>query len=90
MKTRFRLKIFGKVQGVYYRKSTKETADKLKIYGWVKNQPDGSVLAEIEGHPAPLSEMLEWCFLGPERASVHTIEKEEIKIENSNKFDIHY
>ncbi|MGW8122859.1 acylphosphatase [Roseivirga echinicomitans] len=39
-----RIKVTGKVQGVYFRVSTQEQAKQLGIKGWCKNEPDGSVL----------------------------------------------
>ncbi len=40
----FRIKVTGRVQGVFFRASTKEKAEELGINGWVRNEPDGSVL----------------------------------------------
>jgi acylphosphatase len=54
MKIHKNLYISGKVQGVFYRKSTKEIADKLGVKGFVQNMPDGSVYAEAEGEEADI------------------------------------
>lgn len=71
------IKITGKVQGVWFRDSTKATADRLGVTGFVQNQPDGSVYAEAEGSPEKLESFLEWCRQGPPRAVVEQVETEE-------------
>lgn len=65
--------ITGKVQGVFFRQSTKQKAEELGIKGWVRNQPDGSVLAEIEGSQQALIVMEAWLKLGPENAKVEKL-----------------
>lgn len=65
-----RIKVTGKVQGVFFRASTKEKADQLGIKGWVRNEPDGSVLIEAEGEKSVLHEFKEWCSVGPSSAHV--------------------
>jgi len=74
----YRIRVFGKVHGVYYRDSTKGVADMLKIKGWIRNEPDGTVLMEVKGDIQALEEFIEWCHEGPERARVEKIEKEEL------------
>jgi acylphosphatase len=70
MKTRVHVRIFGKVQGVWYRASTKQKADELGIVGWVRNTDDGCVEAVFEGEKAKIDEMIAWCWIGPQRAQV--------------------
>ncbi|WP_378186844.1 acylphosphatase [Aquimarina sp. W85] len=69
--------VSGKVQGVWYRKSTLEKANELTIYGFVKNLANGSVYIEAEGSEEQLAQLLAWCAIGPEFANVlqvtHTI-----------------
>ena len=60
--------IKGKVQGVFYRQSTLETANQLGINGFVQNEPDGNVYMEVEGEEAQLNKLIEWCRTGPSRA----------------------
>jgi acylphosphatase len=55
----------GKVQGVYYRQSTKKKATELGITGKVKNMADGSVLITACGSPEQLYQLTEWCKAGP-------------------------
>jgi len=78
----------GKVQGVFYRASTKAVADQLGIRGTVKNQPDGDVFIEAEGEPALLDMFLDWCKEGPEDAEVSALESHEGELKNYRNFEI--
>ncbi len=71
---RARLKIIGRVQGVYYRASTVQQAQNLRLTGWVMNCPDGSVEAVAEGAKAQLEELIAWCRQGPAGARVASVE----------------
>lgn len=73
MKINKQIKVIGKVQGVFFRKSTLEKATELGIMGWVRNEPDGSVLVEIEGPQQALFLMESWLKTGPARAKVETL-----------------
>ena len=64
------IRVSGKVQGVFYRASAKEEADRLGIRGVVKNEPDGNVLIDAEGDEAVLNEFIAWCKKGPRHANV--------------------
>ena len=67
---RVRLTIRGRVQGVWFRESTRQQADRLGVRGWVRNCPDGSVEAVLEGDAAAVDEMQRWCAHGPSGARV--------------------
>ena len=69
-KVRAELKIHGRVQGVFYRQSTKETAVRLGLTGWVRNCPDGSVEAVFEGEKPAVDQAVEWSRQGPPAARV--------------------
>ncbi len=73
MITRVHVLISGKVQGVWFRASTKQKADELGIVGWVRNTDDGDVEAVFEGEKAKIDEMIAWCWIGPQRAQVMDI-----------------
>jgi len=62
--------ISGRVQGVFFRASTKNKADELGIKGFVKNLGDGSVYIEAEGNQDQLITFESWCRKGPPRAQV--------------------
>ena len=72
--TRVHLKIHGRVQGVYYRASTVQEAQKLGLTGWVINCPDGSVEAVAEGARQRLDELIAWCRQGPTGARVASVD----------------
>ena len=71
---RVHLKIQGRVQGVYYRASTVQEAQKLGLTGWVMNCPDGSVEAVAEGARQKLDELIAWCRQGPTGARVANVD----------------
>jgi len=73
MKARVHVLISGKVQGVWYRASTKQKADELGLTGWVKNTAEGNVEAVFEGEKTRIDEMITWCWTGPPRAQVSDI-----------------
>jgi acylphosphatase len=84
----YRIRVSGRVQGVFYRASTKTKADELGLSGWVQNEPDGSVLMEIQGEKEAIDKMIEWCHSGPPHAVVDNVEKEEISLREFVRFEI--
>jgi len=71
------VKISGRVQGVFFRVSTKEKAEQLRIKGWVRNTKDGCVEAVFEGEDHLVDQMIEWCFRGPPQSKVENVEVNE-------------
>jgi len=67
---RLHLKIYGKVQGVYFRSSAQDKAHELGLSGWVKNIPGGTVETVAEGEEEKLNEYMQWCKKGPPAARV--------------------
>jgi acylphosphatase len=86
MKTQLHVIISGRVQGVWFRVSTKEKADQLGITGWVKNNNDGNVEALFEGEKKNLQEMISWCHNGPSNAIVENVKIVE-ENQSNNVFD---
>ena len=74
--------ISGRVQGVWFRGTTKQKAEQLGIVGWVRNTSDGKVEAVFEGEEGRINEMIEWCHHGPRLSKVENV---EIKKTKSNK-----
>ncbi len=68
-----RLNISGFVQGVLFRASAQNAAQKLKLSGSVRNLPDGSVEVIAEGEEAFLNRLIEWCQKGPPGAKVDNV-----------------
>ncbi|MBW1998713.1 MAG: acylphosphatase [Deltaproteobacteria bacterium] len=72
---RVRLVIEGRVQGVFFRDSTRRRALSLGIKGWVKNRPDGRVEVLAEGPEDKVRQLVAWCHKGPPAASVTRVEE---------------
>lgn len=87
MKT-LRIIVSGRVQGVFFRASTKVVADQIGIRGIVKNLPDGTVFIEAEGEDFLMEDFLDWCKYGPDDARVDDISVEEIETKNYRNFNI--
>ncbi len=74
---RAHLIVRGKVQGVWYRGSTQSAAGRIGgLGGWVRNLPDGTVEAEVEGARDRVEALIDWCRQGPPHARVDDVEIE--------------
>ncbi len=71
---RVHLTIEGRVQGIFFRVSTVEEASRLRLKGWVRNCPDGSVEVVAEGRKKKIDEMIQWCHQGPPGAQVLNVQ----------------
>jgi acylphosphatase len=88
---RLHLFITGRVQGVFYRASTREIAISLALKGWVRNLPDGSVEAVFEGSEDNLIQALKWCRQGPPGALVTSVVEKWLKFKGEfSSFDTRY
>jgi acylphosphatase len=67
---RRRVLVRGRVQGVWFRDSCRQEAQRLRVNGWVRNLDDGRVEVVIEGDPVAVGELERWCHEGPPRAVV--------------------
>jgi acylphosphatase len=65
--------VTGRVQGVFFRDSTRRNAERLGLSGWVRNSPEGAVEAVFEGPSERVREMVRWCEQGPPDASVENV-----------------
>ena len=74
MNSRKRIFVSGKVQGVFFRSSTRDKALELGISGWVRNLSDGRVEVVFEGKQESVEKMVEWCRRGPPYAHVENVE----------------
>lgn len=72
--TRAHVYVHGRVQGVFFRASTRDKAQAFGIKGWVKNCLDGSVEAVFEGKKDAVDKMVNWCRKGPSGAFVDHID----------------
>lgn len=74
---RVRVRIIGKVQGVYFRAETHSAAHRIGVFGWVRNARDGSVEAVFEGEAHRVREMVAWCWKGSPFSRVDNVEVAE-------------
>lgn len=65
--------VSGKVQGVWFRQSTKEQALKQDVTGWAKNLADGRVETLLCGEEQAVTKVQAWLHEGPERARVDEV-----------------
>jgi len=70
---RARVKIEGRVQGVFFRESTRREAERLGVKGWVRNLDDGDVEALLEGEASRVEQLIQWCHRGPRAARVDRV-----------------
>jgi len=70
---RRRAVVRGRVQGVWFRDSTRAAAERAGVDGWVRNLPDGGVEAVFEGTPAAVASLLDFCREGPPSAEVSDV-----------------
>ena len=82
------IRIFGQVQGVFFRHSTKEKAEELNIKGFIQNEPSGSVYIEAEGDEEALEKFIKWCNQGSGLAKVEKIEVKKGEIRNFTDFSV--
>lgn len=85
---RRRVTVHGRVQGVFFRDSTRERADAHGVSGWARNMPDGSVEAVIEGDPEAVQRVVRFLQTGPPQAEVDRVDVEEEEPEGLSGFSI--
>jgi len=74
VKVRAHIFVTGRVQGVYFRQSTKRQANSLDVTGWVRNLPDGRVEAVFEGDEEPVKVAVDYCHYGSRAAKVEKVD----------------
>lgn len=85
---RTRIVVSGRVQGVWFRASTRDAAAALGVVGWVRNLPDGTVEAVFEGSESGVTQAIAWARRGPERALVTSLEEHPEPPEGLSGFEI--
>lgn len=78
----------GQVQGVFFRDSTRREAGRLGVTGWVRNCPDGTVQAHLEGPPEAVAQLVRWCREGPRHADVRDVEVSEVQPAGCARFEV--
>jgi len=82
--------VSGRVQGVFYRASTQETAQRLGLNGWIRNLPDGCVELVACGSPDQLAKIEAWLWQGPAYARVESVQAQEVAAEPGTSFELRY
>lgn len=72
--------VTGRVQGVWFRQSTLEEAERAGLVGWVRNLPDGSVEVMLQGEEKAVHHVEAWLGQGPELATVADVQSEAVDL----------
>lgn len=72
-----RVVVSGRVQGVWFRESCRREADAAGVHGWVRNNPDGTVEALLEGDERAVRRVIDWMHIGPPLARVTAVDVSE-------------
>ncbi|HEX3316650.1 MAG TPA: acylphosphatase [Solirubrobacteraceae bacterium] len=88
MTIRRRVVLHGRVQGVFFRDSTRQRAEARGVAGWVGNRPDGAVEAVFEGDPDAVEAMVGFAREGPRGARVQDVELVEEEPEGLQGFSV--
>lgn len=84
-----KIKVYGLVQGIFFRATAKERADKLGITGFAQNEDDGTVYIEAEGEKEDLDKFTKWCNIGPPMAQVEKVVVTEGQLKDFSKFGVY-
>ena len=82
------LRIYGQVQGVFFRARAAEEAESIGVFGWVRNFDDGSVEVFAEGSQEQLEKFERWCRRGPPRARVERVVSVDAEGEDLSDFKV--
>ncbi|SDU97404.1 acylphosphatase [Microlunatus sagamiharensis] len=82
------VRVTGRVQNVTYRDSTRREAERLGVAGWVRNLPDGSVEAALEGRQDAVDALLTWMHRGPLLAGVDVVDATVVPPEGDEVFRV--
>lgn len=85
---RRRVIVQGRVQGVFFRDSTRDQAESRGVAGWISNRSDGAVEAVLEGPRAAVEQVLNFLESGPSRASVENLEIQDEDPEGLTGFEV--
>jgi len=86
--TAVQVRVSGRVQGVAFRWEAQHAAQKLGVSGWVRNEPDGSVVAHVEGEPDAVNDMVVWLRTGPPAARVSNVAVRDAAPTGATSFEI--
>jgi acylphosphatase len=84
------VRVTGRVQGVFFRAWTRDEARRLRVSGWVRNCPDGSVEAHLQGDEAVVQSLIDKLRDGPPGARVDRVETRDAEPENLSGFEVRH
>ena len=84
------VRVYGRVQGVFYRGWTQEQAEELGINGWVRNCPDGRVEGHVEGEDTAVDELIDRMRRGPSSAQVEDLRTWDADICDFDGFEVRH
>ena len=90
MRVGLSVKIQGRVQGVFFRAWTREQAERLGVTGWIRNCPDGSVEAHVEGDQRTVEQMLALLHEGPPGAKVDELRSTDADATGAEHFEVRH
>ncbi len=82
------VRVAGRVQGVFFRRYAADEATQRRVTGWVSNEPDGSVLAHVEGDDDAVDAMIAWCREGSPAAVVDRVDVEDVASLGADSFEV--
>jgi acylphosphatase len=86
--TAVQVRVSGRVQGVAFRWEAQHAAQKFGVTGWVRNEPDGSVVAHVEGEPDAVNDMVVWMRTGPPASRVSNVAVRDAAPTGADSFEI--
>lgn len=83
-----RVRVHGRVQGVFFRDSARREAERNGVAGWVTNRDDGTVEALFEGEAEAVESVVAWCGHGPPQADVERVDVEDAEPSGLGGFEV--
>jgi acylphosphatase len=80
--------VHGRVQGVFFRDTCRQEAERFGVAGWVSNAADGTVHARFEGPADDVERLVSWARLGPRHASVERVDVRDVEPEGLSGFTV--
>jgi acylphosphatase len=87
-RVRRRVRVEGRVQGVFFRDSARREARRHGVAGWASNEPDGAVELVLEGAPDAVDRVVAFCRAGPEGAAVESVVEREEEPDELEGFEV--
>jgi acylphosphatase len=85
-----RVRVTGRVQGVFFRAWTRDQARELSVAGWVRNAADGSVEAHVEGERGAVDKLIDRMRQGPPSAMVEDLQVEDVSAKGFDGFEVRH